>query len=268
MPDGLAAFFGGERTLSVISLRSMPAPPKGGAFGMAGKFLIALDALVTGLTACALSVTCGDTSPKGRGKNTAGNFLFVPDTLAMNFTAWLSLRGKTSPAPGEDVTVGDKRGNLARERLRGRARLTGVAPHPALRATFPRRVKALAVAATAVYRYDPTREKGVLKSPQAFQNPKIKIILPLQQRRPPPAAETGRSCWGSGQQDASAAQGTKRMLGAATRKQRGGHFQSFSTPGHPAARHAAHSTSFSALESFFREASRRKAARLSAQRSI
>ena len=34
----------------------MPAPPKGGAFGMVGKFLIALDALVTGLTACALSV--------------------------------------------------------------------------------------------------------------------------------------------------------------------------------------------------------------------
>ena len=26
-----------------------------------------------------------------------------------------------------------------------------------------------------------------------------------QQRRPPPVAETGRSCWGSGQQDASAA---------------------------------------------------------------
>ena len=40
-----------------------------------------------------------------------------------------------------------------------------------------------------------------------------------QRRRPPPAAETGRSCWGSGQQDASAAQGTKRMLGAATRFQ-------------------------------------------------
>ena len=75
-------------------------------------------------------------------------------------------------------------------------------------------------AENAVCRYDPTREKGVLKSPQAFQNPKIKIILPLQQRRPPPAAETGRSCWGSGQQDASAAQGTQRMLGAATRKKR------------------------------------------------
>ena len=38
-----------------------------------------------------------------------------------------------------------------------------------------------------------------------------------QRRRPPPVAETGRSCWGSGQQDASAAQGTMRMLGAATR---------------------------------------------------
>ncbi|RAW57961.1 hypothetical protein C4N24_06645 [Faecalibacterium prausnitzii] len=49
-----------------------------------------------------------------------------------------------------------------------------------------------------------------------------KIFFPLnmpraQRRRPPPAAETGRSCWGSGQQDASAAQGTMRMLGAATR---------------------------------------------------
>ena len=39
----------------------------------------------------------------------------------------------------------------------------------------------------------------------------------LQQRRPLPAAETGRSCWGSGQQDANAAQGVKQTLGAATR---------------------------------------------------
>ena len=55
-------------------------------------------------------------------------------------------------------------------------------------------------------------------------NAKLKIIFPLirrkvQRRGPPSAAETGRSCWGSGQQDASAAQGTKRMLGAATRRQ-------------------------------------------------
>ena len=38
-----------------------------------------------------------------------------------------------------------------------------------------------------------------------------------QQRRPLPAAEIGRSCWGCGQQDARAAQGTKQPLGAATR---------------------------------------------------
>ena len=31
----------------------------------------------------------------------------------------------------------------------------------------------------------------------------------LQQRRPRPVAVAGRSCWGSGQQDASAAQGTR-----------------------------------------------------------
>ena len=40
----------------------------------------------------------------------------------------------------------------------------------------------------------------------------------VQQRRPPPVAETGRSCWGRGQQDTSAAQGTKWTLGTATRR--------------------------------------------------
>ena len=86
---------------------------------MEESFLVASETLVTGLTARALSVTCGDSSPKGRAKSTAGSFLIMPNTLATNVTAWLSLRGKTSPAPGEDVTAGDKRGNLARERLRG-----------------------------------------------------------------------------------------------------------------------------------------------------
>ena len=33
-----------------------------------------------------------------------------------------------------------------------------------------------------------------------------------------PAADAGRSCWGSGLQDASAAQGTKQTQGAATRR--------------------------------------------------
>ena len=40
----------------------------------------------------------------------------------------------------------------------------------------------------------------------------------LQRRRPRPAAEAGRSCWGSGLQDASAVHGTKQTQGAATRR--------------------------------------------------
>ena len=55
------------------------------------------------------------------------------------------------------------------------------------------------------------RSKREIKNNFPLNMPKV------QQRRPPPVAETGRSCWGSGQQDASAAQGTMRMLGAATR---------------------------------------------------
>ena len=69
----------------------------------------------------------------------------------------------------------------------------------------------------AVSLHDPSREKVNRENPQIFPIYKSQIIFPLQRRRPPPVAETGRSCWGSGQQDASAAQGTKRMLGAATR---------------------------------------------------
>ena len=79
-----------------------------------------------------------------------------------------------------------------------------------------------------------------LERPAGRDKREIKIIFPLnmprvQRRRPPPAAETGRSCWGSGQQDASATYGTKRMLGAATRRS-GGHSKSFFTaPSPPAA---------------------------------
>ena len=91
-------------------------------------------------------------------------------------------------------------------------------PPQSLRDSSPRG----ASAAAAVSRYDPSRENSVWSAPQSATNAKLKIILPLnmprvQQRRPPPMAETGRSCWGSGQQDARAAQGTMRMLGAATR---------------------------------------------------
>ena len=38
-------------------------------------------------------------------------------------------------------------------------------------------------AAAAGSLYDPTGEKGVLKSPQAFQNPKLKIFFPLFMRK-------------------------------------------------------------------------------------
>ena len=68
-----------------------------------------------------------------------------------------------------------------------------------------------------------SRWKGfALTSVRTATNAKNKNQIPLnmprvQQRRPLPAAETGRSCWGSGQQDMSAAQGTKWTLGAATR---------------------------------------------------
>ena len=65
----------------------------------------------------------------------------------------------------------------------------------------------------------PVRVK--LKIPRANAAAATTVDIPtgwdLQQRRPRPVADAGRSCWGSGQQDARAAQGTLRMLGAATR---------------------------------------------------
>ena len=50
-------------------------------------------------------------------------------------------------------------GELARKRLRGRGRCP------------QRRAFAESGAANAVFRHDPTREKGIQKSPQAFLNP-------------------------------------------------------------------------------------------------
>ena len=75
-----------------------------------------------------------------------------------------------------------------------------------------------------------SRWKGfALTSVGAATNAKNKNQIPLnmprvQRRRPLPAAEAGRSCWGRGQQDTNAAQGMKWMLGAATL---GGHSKSF-----------------------------------------
>ena len=57
----------------------------------------------------------------------------------------------------------------------------------------------------------PVRVK--LKIPRANAAAATTVDVPtgwdLQQRRPRPVADAGRSCWGSGQQDASAAQGTR-----------------------------------------------------------
>ncbi len=57
------------------------------------RILFSPETLTIRLTACALSVTCGDSSPKGRAKSTAGNFLITLKTSATNLTAWLPLWG-------------------------------------------------------------------------------------------------------------------------------------------------------------------------------
>ena len=78
----------GTPTLSVTP-DGVPAPPRGELFETAAKFLVVLETLALRATACALSVTFGDSSPKGRAKSTAGNFLITPNTLASRLTAWL-----------------------------------------------------------------------------------------------------------------------------------------------------------------------------------
>ena len=60
---------------------------------MAGRFLVALDTLALRAAACALSVTCGDTSPKGRGKSTAESVLIMLKALVTGFKSWLPLGG-------------------------------------------------------------------------------------------------------------------------------------------------------------------------------
>ena len=60
----------------------------------------------------------------------------------------------------------------------------------------------------------PEDERGVSTPPS---HPLDSTLPAMQQRRPPPAVDTGRSCWGRSQQDAGPAQGPKQTLGAATR---------------------------------------------------
>ena len=92
---------------------------------------------------------------------------------------------------------------------------------------LPRRVGRLGMRCAPRGKFLPAFSvQGRSAGPEAGRGVPTPPSLPLdsthpatQQLRPPPAAETGSSCWDSGQQDASAAQGTKRMLGAATRRQ-------------------------------------------------
>ena len=74
-------------------------------------------------------------------------------------------------------------------------------------------------------RNGPSRENATLENLRIFQSCKSKnnssaAIARVQRSRPPPAAETGRRGWGSGQQDARPAQGPPQTLGAATRQRR------------------------------------------------
>ena len=57
------------------------------------------------------------------------------------------------------------------------------------------------------------RRSAQLQFPYGLHETATTVDIPtgwdLQQRRPRPVADAGRSCWGSGQQDARAAQGTR-----------------------------------------------------------
>ena len=62
------------------------------------------------------------------------------------------------------------------------------------------------------FRSSPFRENGTAERPQTLRCPKIRNNFSAknaqQRRRPPPVAETGRSCWGSGQQGMSGSEMT------------------------------------------------------------
>ena len=139
-------------------------------------------------------------SPRGRLNSLSQNLTVLPAPSGREPLAWReSLRFCQGP---------HLRGGCRRRRL-------GEFYPP------PRRAFAESGAVAAVFLHDPSCEKDERENPQIFPFIKYKnnntAIYAQQRRRPPPVAETGRSCWGSGQQDARAAQGTKRMLRAATR---------------------------------------------------
>ena len=113
---------------------------------------------------------------------------------------------------GEQPLSNGLRHPASASRLEQHSRLAGRCPNNS--SLFPPLAAVVVVALRGGW--SPEAGRGVPTPPSL---PLDSTHPAMQQLRPPPAAETGSSCWGSGQQDASAAQGTKRMLGAATRRQ-------------------------------------------------
>ena len=170
--------------------------PCSGLFGCVGRFGMRS----AERTPSVLPLRVKPPSPRGRLNSLSQNLTVLPAPSGREPLAWReSLRFCQGP---------HLRGGCRRRRL-------GEFYPP------QRRAFAESGAASAASLHDPSCEKDERENPQIFPFIKYKnnntAIYAQQRRRPPPVAETGRSCWGSGQQDASAAQGTMRMLGAATR---------------------------------------------------
>ena len=128
---------------------------------MAAKFLVALDALALRATACALSVFASQIHLSQRERQEHCRKLSHCTQHFSNGLYGLALPlRKDFPRPGEDVAAGDKRGSLARERLRGLVpRSAALSQKAALQMPF---------AVTT-----PSVKKVAQKRPQAFLSHKL-----------------------------------------------------------------------------------------------
>ena len=103
----------------------------------------------------------------------------------------LALSGANAPAPpkGEPLAwrytsrFKCKASGFARASPFGRGGTASAVTERASPLPPQRRACAESGAAPVAFLHDPSREKGVLKSPQAFQNPKLKIYFPLNMRK-------------------------------------------------------------------------------------
>ena len=119
----------------------------------------------------------------------------LPGFLSINWHVVFKMKAHRRAVPGRG----------SQRMLHALGRRSHSADHgPSFASLFP---PLAAVSSAAI----PVRVK--LKIPRANAAAATTVDIPtgwdLQQRRPRPVADAGRSCWGSGQQDASAAQGTR-----------------------------------------------------------